>query len=68
VSEALLTSFLARARGSDSKLTNRERGVVQLIAEGHTNREIADILNISVKTVEKDVRLAGAWLRAALSS
>ena len=30
--------------------------------------EIAGVLNLSVKTVEKDVRLAGAWLRAALSS
>jgi RNA polymerase sigma-70 factor, ECF subfamily len=28
--------------------------------------EIASVLNISVKTVEKDVRMAGAWLRAAL--
>jgi RNA polymerase sigma factor (TIGR02999 family) len=30
--------------------------------------EIAAVLNVSIKTVEKDVRLAGAWLRAALSS
>jgi RNA polymerase sigma-70 factor, ECF subfamily len=30
--------------------------------------EIATVLNLSVKTVEKDVRLAGAWLRAALTS
>ena len=30
--------------------------------------EIAAVLNLSIKTVEKDVRLAGAWLRAALSS
>lgn len=30
--------------------------------------EIAGVLNLSIKTVEKDVRLAGAWLRAALSS
>jgi RNA polymerase sigma-70 factor (ECF subfamily) len=30
--------------------------------------EIAAVLNLSVKTVEKDVRMAGAWLRAALSS
>ncbi len=28
--------------------------------------EIAKVLNLSVKTVEKDVRMAGAWLRAAL--
>jgi RNA polymerase sigma factor (TIGR02999 family) len=30
--------------------------------------EIASVLGISVKTVEKDVRLAAAWLRSALST
>jgi DNA-binding NarL/FixJ family response regulator len=34
-------------------LTPREREVLQLIAEGHTNNAIADTLSISVKTVEK---------------
>lgn len=33
-------------------LTDRQREVLQLIAEGHTTREIAHILSISVKTVE----------------
>lgn len=33
-------------------LTAREREVLQLIGEGHTNQEIADILAISIKTVE----------------
>jgi two-component system response regulator NreC len=33
-------------------LTLRERQVFQLVAEGKTNREIADILGISVRTVE----------------
>jgi DNA-binding NarL/FixJ family response regulator len=51
VSEALLHSFLTKLKRSGS-LTNRERGVVQLIAEGHTNKQIAGILNISLKTVE----------------
>jgi len=32
--------------------TPRERQVLKLIAEGHTNNEIADMLFISVKTVE----------------
>ncbi len=52
VSEALLESFLTRTSQVGSTLTNRERGVVQLIAEGHTNKEIAELLNISLKTVE----------------
>jgi RNA polymerase sigma factor (sigma-70 family) len=34
------------------KLTDREREVLQLIAEGRTNREIAELLYISIKTVE----------------
>ena len=33
-------------------LTNREREVLQLIAEGHTNREVAHLLKLSVKTVD----------------
>jgi DNA-binding NarL/FixJ family response regulator len=34
------------------QLTNRERDVLKLMAEGHTNQEIADVLVISRKTVE----------------
>ena len=34
-------------------LTQREREVLKLIAEGYKNRQIADYLYISVKTVEK---------------
>ena len=33
-------------------LTEREREVLQLIAEGYTNREMADLLHISIKTVQ----------------
>ncbi|MBI5115869.1 response regulator transcription factor [Candidatus Poribacteria bacterium] len=35
------------------KVTNREKEVLKLLAEGHTNKAIADCLRISVKTVEK---------------
>lgn len=34
------------------QLTDREREVLKLVVEGHTTREIADILVISSKTVE----------------
>lgn len=35
------------------RLTAREIEVLKLVAEGHTNREIAQIINITTKTVEK---------------
>ncbi len=35
------------------RLTSREAEVLQLIAEGHANKQIAAELNISIKTVEK---------------
>ena len=52
VSETLLESFLSNGATGDPILTAREQAVVQLIAEGHTNRKIADVLSISLKTVE----------------
>jgi DNA-binding NarL/FixJ family response regulator len=52
VSEALLRSFTTRPGHEGSTLTGRERQVVQLVAEGHSNKAIARLLNISLKTVE----------------
>jgi len=52
VSEALLETYLAKGTATDAVLTAREKSVVQLIAEGKTNKKIADILSISLKTVE----------------
>lgn len=37
---------------STDGLTDRERQILQLIAEGYTNKQIADILSISIKTVQ----------------
>jgi len=37
---------------TDNGLTSREREVLQLIAEGYTNKEIAEILTIAIKTVQ----------------
>jgi DNA-binding CsgD family transcriptional regulator len=36
----------------DATLTPRERETVQLIAEGRSNKEVAALFGISVKTVE----------------
>jgi len=42
----------AGSRAPASALTARERDVLHLIAKGHTNRQIAEILSLSVRTVE----------------
>ena len=42
-----------RAIDSIEDLTSRHREVLQLIIEGHTNKEISTILTVGVKTVEK---------------
>ncbi|MBO0722977.1 MAG: response regulator transcription factor [Blastocatellia bacterium] len=53
-SETLLESFIKNAEemDQDSVLTCREREIVQLLAEGKTNKEAAASLSISVRTVE----------------
>jgi DNA-binding NarL/FixJ family response regulator len=40
-------------RKSGAQLTSREAELLQLIAEGHVNKQIASELSISIKTVEK---------------
>jgi DNA-binding NarL/FixJ family response regulator len=55
---ALVRDYLERARrgetlASNDPLTARELEIVKLIAEAHTNDEIAELLTISKKTVER---------------
>jgi DNA-binding NarL/FixJ family response regulator len=58
VSQIVLSGYLSRASAGApgevccSRLTPRERQVVQLVAESKSNKEVAAILHISVKTVE----------------
>jgi DNA-binding NarL/FixJ family response regulator len=55
VSKHVVAGYLQRVRapaGPLEQLTPRQREVLQLIAEGLTNKEIARRLNISGKTVE----------------
>ena len=40
-------------RSAWDTLTQREREILKLVAEGHKNKDIADLLCISIKTVEK---------------
>ena len=41
-----------KANGNGATLTGREREVLQLVAEGKSTKDIADLLNLSVKTIE----------------
>jgi DNA-binding NarL/FixJ family response regulator len=53
VMSMLISPPSSQAETAVDLLTPREREVLQLVSEGHTNSAIADILSISVKTVEK---------------
>jgi DNA-binding NarL/FixJ family response regulator len=65
--EKLLHDYQLNKHGrSDMLLTSREQSVVQLIAEGHTNRSMSVILKLSVKTVE--THRASAMRKLGMSS
>ncbi|MEU2160063.1 response regulator transcription factor [Streptomyces chengbuensis] len=53
----LIRKYLDRARQGDAlpakPITEREEEILKLVAEGHTSKEIGDILFISAKTVER---------------
>jgi DNA-binding NarL/FixJ family response regulator len=58
VSGHLVNEYLNPGRSGEAKsplnvLTNRERSILQLIAEGRSNRTTAEFLSVSTKTVEK---------------
>lgn len=52
ISEAVVNAYMNRSRQTSEVLTDRERQVLQLIAEGHTTKSIASLLFLSVKTAE----------------
>jgi len=53
VARAVLEGYLRAREATDpyDALSDRERQVLQMVAEGRTNREIADLLCVSIKTV-----------------
>ena len=58
ISEKVINGYLEgqkalRTKTSWDTLTQREREILKLIAEGYKNKDVADYLFISVKTVEK---------------
>ncbi len=52
VSEWIHSSKAVEQAGAEVELTEREKSVMKLLAEGHPNKEVAEMLHISVKTVE----------------
>jgi two-component system, NarL family, response regulator NreC len=52
VANAVLTDYRQHVTDPIDLLSSREREVLQLIAEGKTNKEIASLLNLSVYTVD----------------
>jgi DNA-binding NarL/FixJ family response regulator len=64
VSEALLAAYLAKAAPPGDALSSRERSVVHLIAEGRTNKEVAQLLAIYLKTAESHCAAAMRKIKA----
>jgi len=52
VSDAVLNDYRRQVTDPIDMLSSREREVLQMIAEGKTNKEIATVLNLSVYTVD----------------
>jgi DNA-binding NarL/FixJ family response regulator len=62
ISKVVIDKYLQRTRGEPDhswatsmpygQLTSRQREILQLIAEGHTTKDIAQCLNLSARTVE----------------
>ena len=56
ISDSVVNAALAGGTFDLDPLTQREREVMQLIAEGKSNKEVAQQLDVSVKTVESHRR------------
>lgn len=52
ISSAVVQALMSKKEEQAELLTSRERQVLQLIAEGNTTKNIAEILHLSVKTAE----------------
>jgi DNA-binding NarL/FixJ family response regulator len=53
IAEVVFAKFMdGKSKTPDAELTDREREVIQLLADGKSNKEIADAMGISVRTAE----------------
>ncbi|WP_177418898.1 response regulator [endosymbiont of Lamellibrachia barhami] len=58
ITEKVVQGYLVGQKNSEpltewASITRREKQILKLVAEGHTNRSMAEFLCISIKTVEK---------------
>lgn len=58
LSDNIINAFLSAGKPPGmpphlDALTQREREILKMVAEGHTNKYVANRLNLSIKTVEK---------------
>lgn len=68
LSEQLLARFVTLPMGKAPVLNDRERDIVQLIAQGHTSRQIASVLNVSYSRVETERAILNRKLDAPTSA
>ena len=52
ISRILVDAYVSKREPAEEVLSRRERQVLQLVAEGKTTKEIAQILDVSVKTAD----------------
>lgn len=54
INELVIAGYLGEHRAASplDSLSKRERDILQLIVDGRSNREAADLLHVSIKTVE----------------
>jgi two-component system response regulator NreC len=52
ISKAVVDAYIGRSELPPDPLTDRERQVLQLVAEGKTTKEVAEVLGLSVKTAD----------------
>jgi len=52
LSRGVIDAFLSKSEAAPDPLSPRERQVLQLIAEGKSTRQVAEMLGVSVKTAE----------------
>ena len=58
IAQTMLSVYLKSEPATESmiirkRLSSREREILQLVVEGHTNRDVAQILSVSAKTIER---------------